>query len=81
VHGVVERLHGRRAAAGRDNPGPWRADKATIVASVREHVWPLVESGAVQPVVDRVLPIAAAADAHRVVEASEHVGKVLLQVR
>jgi putative PIG3 family NAD(P)H quinone oxidoreductase len=53
-------------------------EKAAIVASVREHVWPLFESGAVRPVVDRVLPMAHAADAHRAVEAGEHVGKVLL---
>ena len=56
------------------------AEKATIVAAVREHVWPLVESGDVRPVVDRVLPMAAAAEAHRVVESGEHVGKVLLRV-
>jgi len=54
------------------------AEKAAIVASVREHVWPLLESGAVRPVVDRVLSMSDAADAHRVVEAGEHVGKVLL---
>jgi putative PIG3 family NAD(P)H quinone oxidoreductase len=53
-------------------------EKAAIVASTREHVWPLVESGEVLPVVDRVLPMSDAADAHRVVEASTHVGKVLL---
>ena len=53
-------------------------EKATIVASVREHVWPLVETGTVRPVVDRVLPMSDAAEAHRVVEAGEHVGKVLL---
>ncbi|WP_067071598.1 NAD(P)H-quinone oxidoreductase [Carbonactinospora thermoautotrophica] len=56
-------------------------EKATIVASVVEHVWPLVEAGEIGPVVDRVLPITEAAEAHRVVEASEHVGKVLLRVR
>ena len=56
------------------------AEKATIVAAVREHVWPLVESGDVRPVVDRVLPMAAAAEAHRVVESGEHVGRVLLRV-
>jgi putative PIG3 family NAD(P)H quinone oxidoreductase len=55
------------------------AEKATIVAAVREHVWPLIESGDVRPVVDRVLPMSAAAEAHRVIEASEHVGKVLLR--
>ena len=54
-------------------------EKAAIVAEVRAHVWPMVESGAVRPVIDRVLPLERAAEAHRVVEASEHVGKVLLQ--
>ncbi len=56
------------------------AEKATIVAAVREHVWPLIESGDVHPVIDRVLPITDVAEAHRLVEASEHVGKVLLTV-
>jgi putative PIG3 family NAD(P)H quinone oxidoreductase len=54
------------------------AENAAIVAAVRERVWPLVESGAVRPVVDRALPMPEAAEAHRVVEASEHIGKVLL---
>jgi putative PIG3 family NAD(P)H quinone oxidoreductase len=55
-------------------------EKATIVAAVREYVWPLIESGDVRPVIDRVLPMSEAAEAHRVVEAGEHVGKVLLAV-
>lgn len=56
------------------------AEKAAIVASVREHVWPLVESGEVKLVVDRVLPVTEAAAAHRAMESSEHVGKILLTV-
>jgi NADPH:quinone reductase-like Zn-dependent oxidoreductase len=56
------------------------AEKAAIVAAVRERVWPLVESGAVRPVVDRVLPLRDAAEAHRVVEAGDNIGKVLLAV-
>ncbi|KND34568.1 NAD(P)H-quinone oxidoreductase [Streptomyces acidiscabies] len=55
-------------------------EKAAIVAAVREHVWPLVSEGHVQPVVDREIPMAEAAEAHRVVEGSGHVGKVLLVV-
>ncbi|WP_075779110.1 NAD(P)H-quinone oxidoreductase [Streptomyces acidiscabies] len=55
-------------------------EKAAIVAAVREHVWPLVSEGHVQPVVDREVPMAEAAEAHRVVEGSGHVGKVLLVV-
>ena len=57
-----------------------RTEKAEIVASVRENVWPAIEAGEVRPVIDRVLPMSDAAEAHRVVEASEHVGKVLLAV-
>ncbi|MGF1427977.1 NAD(P)H-quinone oxidoreductase [Kitasatospora sp. LaBMicrA B282] len=56
------------------------AEKAAIVAAVREHVWPLLESGVVKPVIDRVLPIADAAEAHRALEAGEQVGKIVLQV-
>jgi putative PIG3 family NAD(P)H quinone oxidoreductase len=51
-------------------------EKAAIVASVREHVWPLFESGTVKPVVDRVLPLADAAGAHRLRESSTHIGKI-----
>ncbi|MEV0805541.1 NAD(P)H-quinone oxidoreductase [Micromonospora sp. NPDC050200] len=53
-------------------------DKAEIVRGVREQVWPLVSSGAVRPVVDRRLPMTEAAEAHRLVESNDHVGKVLL---
>ncbi|MFE6777732.1 NAD(P)H-quinone oxidoreductase [Streptomyces sp. NPDC057702] len=54
------------------------AEKAAIVAAVREHVWPLIESGRVRAVVDRTLPMHQAPEAHRVVEGSTHVGKILL---
>jgi NADPH:quinone reductase-like Zn-dependent oxidoreductase len=54
------------------------AEKATIVEAVRRHVWPLIEQGRVQPVVDRSFPMQAAADAHRTLESSEHIGKILL---
>ncbi|MBV1948340.1 NAD(P)H-quinone oxidoreductase [Streptomyces sp. BV129] len=54
------------------------SEKATIVAAVREHVWPLIASGVVRPVVDRELPMTDAAEAHRVLEGSGHIGKVLL---
>ena len=53
-------------------------EKAAICAAVEAEAWPLVESGAIVPVVDRVLPMSEAAEAHRVVAASDHVGKVLL---
>ncbi|GAA0542353.1 NAD(P)H-quinone oxidoreductase [Actinomadura livida] len=56
------------------------AEKAEIVAGVRENVWPLLESGAVRPVVDRRFPMPDAASAHRLLEESGHVGKILLTV-
>jgi putative PIG3 family NAD(P)H quinone oxidoreductase len=55
-------------------------EKAAIVAAVREHVWPLIASGHVRPIVDRELPMSDAAQGHRVLEESGHIGKVLLVV-
>ncbi|MEU5018068.1 NAD(P)H-quinone oxidoreductase [Streptomyces angustmyceticus] len=55
-------------------------EKAAIVAAVREHVWPLIGNGQVRPIVDRTLPMSEAAEAHRVVDDSAHVGKVVLTV-
>jgi putative PIG3 family NAD(P)H quinone oxidoreductase len=54
--------------------------KTAIVAGTEAHVWPLIERGMVRPVVHQVLPLAQAAEAHRMVEASEHIGKVVLAV-
>jgi putative PIG3 family NAD(P)H quinone oxidoreductase len=54
------------------------AEKAAIVRGVREEVWPLVEAGTIRPVIDRRIPLALAEDAHRLVESSDHLGKVLL---
>lgn len=53
-------------------------EKAAIVAAVREHVWPLIESGAVRPIIHSRHPLERAADAHREMEASGHIGKILL---
>ncbi|URN12637.1 NAD(P)H-quinone oxidoreductase [Streptomyces radiopugnans] len=55
-------------------------EKAEIVAAVREHVWPLIAAGRVRPVVDRTVPMSNASRAHRVLEESDHVGKVVLTV-
>lgn len=53
-------------------------EKAAIVAAVREHVWPLVASGRVNPVVHGAFPMREAPEAHRTMESSTHVGKLLL---
>jgi putative PIG3 family NAD(P)H quinone oxidoreductase len=52
--------------------------KAAICAAVVEHVWPMVESGAVRPVVESAYPMPEVADAHRRLAEGGHVGKVLL---
>jgi putative PIG3 family NAD(P)H quinone oxidoreductase len=56
------------------------AEKAAIVSAVGENVWPLISDGWVRPVIDRVLPLAEAPEAHRLIEAGAHVGKILLAV-
>jgi putative PIG3 family NAD(P)H quinone oxidoreductase len=56
------------------------ADKAAIAAAVREHAWPLLESGAVKPLVYATFPLRDAAAAHRLMESSEHIGKIVLVV-
>ena len=54
--------------------------KAEIAASLREKVWPLFESGKLRSVVHRVFPMTEAAEAHRLMESSAHIGKIMLQV-
>jgi putative PIG3 family NAD(P)H quinone oxidoreductase len=54
------------------------SEKAAVVAAVRDHVWPLIDAGKVIAVVDRELPMSQAAQAHRVMAAGEHIGKILL---
>ncbi len=56
------------------------AQKAQICSAVVRDVWPLYATGAIKPVVDRVLPLAQAEDAHRLLSESGHFGKVLLAV-
>ena len=48
--------------------------------ALEERVWPLLESGAVKPIVHATFPIERAADAHRLLEASGHIGKVVLTI-
>ncbi len=62
----------------RARPATGPGGKAEIVAAVLHDVWPDVERGVIRPIVDRRLPMSRAAEAHRLIEASEHIGKVLL---
>ncbi|MFD5243470.1 NAD(P)H-quinone oxidoreductase [Amycolatopsis sp. NPDC058340] len=78
----IGKLMGKRASvfgAGlRSRP---LAQKAAIVADVRERLWPLVEQGSVQPIVGQVVPMAEAASAHRALEEGTVFGKVLLAAK
>ena len=55
------------------------AHKAPIATALRETVWPLLASGAIRPLIDRVFPLSEAAAAHALMESNRHVGKLLLQ--
>jgi putative PIG3 family NAD(P)H quinone oxidoreductase len=54
------------------------SQKAAIVSAVREHVWPLIDAGKIRPVIHRELPMREAPEAHRMMAASTHTGKILL---
>jgi putative PIG3 family NAD(P)H quinone oxidoreductase len=58
-----------------------KEQKAEIVQAVNEHVWPLVEDRKITPVIYRELPFSDAAEAHQIMEASTHIGKILLRAR
>ncbi|MGD0699419.1 MAG: NAD(P)H-quinone oxidoreductase [Trebonia sp.] len=55
--------------------------KAAIVAAVAENVWPAVDSGVIRPIVDTEVPMPEAAQAHRIMTASTHMGKILLRAK
>ena len=54
------------------------AYKTTLAQALRSKVWPLIEAGRVKPVIHQVFPAAQAAEAHRLMESSTHVGKIVL---
>jgi NADPH:quinone reductase len=56
------------------------AEKGAIADGLRSHVWPLLDAGKVKPVIDNVFPLADAAAAHRLMESSAHIGKIVLKV-
>jgi putative PIG3 family NAD(P)H quinone oxidoreductase len=56
-------------------------EKAAIAQNLRQRVWPLLESGKIKVVIDRVVPLERASEAHRVMEEGKHMGKILLEVR
>jgi putative PIG3 family NAD(P)H quinone oxidoreductase len=56
-------------------------EKGAIASALKREVWPLLERGTVKPIVHKVFPLAQASDAHRLMESSEHIGKIVLSVQ
>lgn len=56
------------------------AEKASIAAALKAKVWPLLEAGRLKPVIHTTLPLAEAAEAHRLMESNRHIGKIILTV-
>ena len=56
-------------------------EKERLSRALQDNLWPLLEAGKVKPVIDRAFPLEKAAEAHRRMESSEHVGKILLAVK
>jgi putative PIG3 family NAD(P)H quinone oxidoreductase len=56
------------------------ADKARLADELRARIWPHLEQGRMLPVIHEVFPLDRAADAHRRMESSEHIGKIMLEV-
>jgi NADPH2:quinone reductase len=56
------------------------AQKAQIAADLLAKVWPVLDAGRCQPVIHATFPLAQAADAHRLMESSQHIGKIMLTV-
>jgi NADPH2:quinone reductase len=54
------------------------AFKGAIADKLKEKVWPLIEAGTVRPVMFKSFPLAEAAEAHRLMESSSHIGKIVL---
>jgi NADPH:quinone reductase len=56
------------------------AQKAAVADAVRRQVWPLLAAGRVRPVIYQTFPLAQASEAHRLMESSDHIGKIVLIV-
>jgi putative PIG3 family NAD(P)H quinone oxidoreductase len=77
----IRRVLGRRLTITGSTLRPRTvAEKGAIADALRRRVWPWLEAGTVAPVIYRAMPLTEAAAAHRMMEASEHVGKIVLTV-
>jgi NADPH2:quinone reductase len=54
--------------------------KGYLAGKLREKIWPLIDAGRIRPEIYKTFPLQAAADAHRLMESSQHIGKIVLTV-
>ncbi len=75
---LAQLMHKRASVQGSTLRSRPPGEKAAIVAAVRAELWPLVGAGRIRPVIQTVLPLTQAAEAHRLMDSSTHIGKILL---
>ena len=75
----INELMRRRLSISGSTLRPRTVDyKGYVARNLRERIWPLVEAGKIKPVIFRTFPLEQAADAHRLMETSQHIGKIVL---
>ena len=53
-------------------------EKGALATAIREKIWPLIEAGTIKPVIHATFPLAKASEAHKVMDADTHTGKLIL---
>ncbi len=86
MHGVVAEVNfgpimGKRLTLTGSGLRPRSvAEKGAIAAALKQKVWPLLDTGKVKPIIHKTFPLAEAGEAHRLLESSSHIGKIVLTV-
>lgn len=80
INALLRKRAGVLATALRSRPSTGPGSKAEIVEQVREHLWPMIHDGRVRPVIDAVLDLPQAGQAHQRLARGGHVGKIVLRV-
>ncbi|HEY4990593.1 MAG TPA: NAD(P)H-quinone oxidoreductase [Nakamurella sp.] len=78
INSLLRKRAGIIGTTLRSRPVAGPGSKGQIVAEVRERLWPMIASGDVRPVIDSVVEMARAGDAHRRLAAGDHLGKIIL---
>ena len=74
-------LHRRLTITGSTLRARTVEEKGALARDVEANVWPLLAAGRVAPIIDRIFPLTEAAEAHRRMESSNHIGKIVLRTR